>query len=137
VVAPHPYFPGGSCLRGLLDQHAELFDAVEWNAMFTRRINFNLAAVRWAERHGKPVVGNGDVHRIHQLGTTYSLVDAEPDADAICRAIAAGRVRVEAQPISFATAATTFGSLVIEDVRSLARRRPYDTAGARLNPSID
>ena len=26
------------------EQHADLFDAVEWNAMFTRRINFNLPA---------------------------------------------------------------------------------------------
>ena len=33
-----------------------------------------------------PLVGNGDVHRLHQLGTTYSLVDAIPDADAICAA---------------------------------------------------
>ena len=64
------------------------------------------------------MVGNGDVHRLSQLGTTWSLVDAEPDAGAICRAIAAGRVRVEAHPISFTTAATTMASLVIEDLRS-------------------
>jgi predicted metal-dependent phosphoesterase TrpH len=118
VIAPHPYFPGTSCLGRLLDDHAALFDAVEWNAMFTRRINFNVRAARWAARHAKPMVGNGDVHRLSQLGTTWSLVDAEPDAGAICRAIAAGRVRVDAHPISFITAATTMGSLLIEDLRS-------------------
>jgi predicted metal-dependent phosphoesterase TrpH len=141
IVAPHPWFPAPSCLRGLLDRHADLFDAVEWNAMFTRRINFNLPAARWAAQHGKPVVGNGDVHRLHQLGTTYSLVDAEPDADAICRAIAAGRVRVEAQPVSLTTAAATFASLVIDDVRNAGRpkrdRRAQEEIAIRLNPSIE
>ena len=80
VIAPHPFFPAPTCLRGLMDRHADLFDAVEYNAMFTASLNFNEQAVRWAEAHGKPLVGNGDVHRLAQLGTTYSLVDAAPDA---------------------------------------------------------
>ena len=116
VVAPHPFFPLNSCLRGQLDRHADLFDAVEWNAMFTATLNFNRRAERWAVRHGKPVVGNGDVHRLLQLGTTYSLVDAEPDADAICAAIAAGRVRVESQPLSWARATGIMSALVFGDV---------------------
>jgi predicted metal-dependent phosphoesterase TrpH len=118
VVAPHPHFPGSSCLGRCLEQHADLFDAVEWNAMFTRRINFNVRAARWAARQGKPIVGNGDVHRMSQLGTTYSLVDAEPHPDSICHAIAAGRVHLEAHPISFAAAAMTMGSLALDDLRS-------------------
>jgi len=65
---------------------------VERNAMFTRSVDFNRRAERWAARCGKPVVGNCDVHRLRQLGTTYSLVDALHDADAICEAIAAGPV---------------------------------------------
>jgi predicted metal-dependent phosphoesterase TrpH len=117
IVAPHPYFPGSSCLGRLLERHSDLFDAVEWNSMFTRRINFNLPAARWAARNGKPIVGTGDVHRMSQLGTTYSLVDAEPTADAICQAVAAGRVQVQAQPISFAAAATTMAILWMEDLR--------------------
>src|SRR5687768_9396683 len=84
VVAPHPFFPHPTCLRELLDRHADLFDAVEWNAMFTSSVDFNRAAVRWARKHGKPVVGNGDVHRLRQLGTTFSLIEAEPNADSIC-----------------------------------------------------
>src|ERR1700730_9467815 len=116
VVAPHPFFPLGSCLRGQLDRHADLFDVVELNAMFTATLNFNRRAERWAVRHGKPLVGNGDVHRLLQLGTTYSLVDAEPDADAICAAIAAGRVRVESQPLSWARATGIMSALVFGDV---------------------
>jgi predicted metal-dependent phosphoesterase TrpH len=107
VIAPHPFFPTTSCLWGLLDRHRDLFDAVEYNAMFTSSVNFNRAAERWAVRYGKPLVGNGDIHRLHQLGTTYSLVDAVPDAGAICAAIADGRVRVESTSLSWGAVART------------------------------
>ena len=116
VIAPHPFFPHPSCLRGRLDQHARLFDAVEWNAMFTASVNFNRAGDRWARKHGKPMVGNGDVHRLRQLGTTYSLVDAEPEAEAICAAIRAGRVRVEARPLSVIEAGTVFAELAFDSI---------------------
>ena len=112
VIAPHPFYPTPACLWGALDRHADLFDAVEYNAMFLRDLNFNDRAVAWARAHGKPLVGNGDVHRLRQLGTTYSLVDAAPDADAICAAVAAGRVRVEATPISWRDAASIMTDLL-------------------------
>jgi predicted metal-dependent phosphoesterase TrpH len=127
VIAPHPFFPAMCALRGALTQHADLFDAVEWNAMFTRHINFNLPAERWAHRHGKPMVGNGDVHRLEQLGTTYSLIDAKPEAGAICDAIAAGRVHVVATPHSMLTATRLMAELVTSTL--LPRRR-----GSRTDP---
>jgi predicted metal-dependent phosphoesterase TrpH len=111
VIAPHPFFPAGSALMGALDEHADLFDAVEWNAMFTRTVNFNRRAERWAARHGKPMVGNGDVHRLYQLGTCYSLVDAARHPDSICEAIRAGRVRVQARPLSALRATRTMCDL--------------------------
>ena len=107
VIAPHPFFPTTSCLWGLLDRHRDLFDAVEYNAMFTSTVNFNRAAERWAVRRGKPLVGNGDVHRLHQLGTMYSLVDALPDADAICAAVADGRVQVQGSSLTWGAVART------------------------------
>ena len=113
VVAPHPFFPASSCLLGRMNAHADLFDAVEYNAMFTASLNFNRLAERWARRHGKPMVGNGDVHRLRQLGTTYSLVDADRDAASICGAVAAGRVRVVSRPLPWADAAAIMASLLL------------------------
>ena len=113
VVAPHAYFPGTSCLRKKLERHADLFDAVERNAMFVRGLDFNQPAERFALRHGKPIVGNCDVHRLIQLGSTYSLIDAARDPDAICEAIREGRVRVESAPISWTTAARVLTSLAL------------------------
>ena len=121
VVAPHPFYPIGASLREMMDRHAHLFDAVEWNAMFTSTLNFNPKAERWARAHGKPMVGNGDVHRLRQLGTTFSLVEAEPDANAICAAIRAGRVRVETRPLSWVSAAITMSHLLAGDLTN--RRR--------------
>lgn len=113
VIAPHPFFPAPTCLRGLMDRHADLFDAVEYNGMFTPSLNFNRPAERWAQAHGKPLVGNGDVHRFAQLGTTFSFVDAERHPEAICAAIAAGRVTFEARPHSWAQAGRIIAELTL------------------------
>lgn len=123
VVAPHPFFPTRSCLRGMIDRHADVFDAVERNAMFTRALDFNRRAERWASAHGKPMVGNGDVHRLYQLGTCYSLVDAPRAADAICDAIRNGRVTVRAEPLSVARAARTMADLTAAQMRPRIRTR--------------
>jgi predicted metal-dependent phosphoesterase TrpH len=126
VVAPHPYFPLSTCLGQQLDRHAELFDAVEYNAMFTATLNFNDRAGRWAMRHGKPLVGNGDVHRLRQLGTTYSLVDAPHEAGAICEAIRRHRVHVEATALSMLTAAGLMAEMWAANFRSSAAGSPSD-----------
>ena len=104
MIAPHPYFPGLNSLFGALNRHEDLFDAVERNAMYTASLDFNRPAERWAHAHNKPVVGNGDVHRLEQLDTTYTLVDAERDPAAICAAVAAGRVRLVTRPLTWGTA---------------------------------
>jgi predicted metal-dependent phosphoesterase TrpH len=113
VVAPHPFFPHSTCLGRDLGRHADLFDAVERNAMYTRLVDFNRPAERWAARHAKPIVGNCDVHRLVQLGTTWSLVDAPPDPEAICDAIAAGRVQVESRPLTPLEAARVLGAMFL------------------------
>ena len=132
VVAPHPFFPARNCLRGDLERYGSLFDAVEHNAMFTTSIDFNRRAQRWAVEHHKPLVGNGDVHRLWQLGTTYSLVDASPDPDAICAAIAAGRVRVHSRPLTWLEAGRTLGAMWMSDI---APRRKTNTRETRANPN--
>jgi predicted metal-dependent phosphoesterase TrpH len=111
VVAPHPFYPVPSALRGWLDREIAVIDAVEVNAMFTSAIDFNAAAVAWARAHDKPIVGNTDLHLLAQMGTTYSLVDAERNADAICTAIRAGRVEVRRQALPAVRAAAIFARM--------------------------
>jgi predicted metal-dependent phosphoesterase TrpH len=133
VVAPHPFFPTSSCLRSDLDRHADLFDAIEWNAMYTASLNFNRRAERWAVRHSKPMVGNGDVHRLPQLGTSYSIVNAAPDPDAICDAVKAGRVQVETRPLAWHHAVSLFTSMLAGDLLPRWPARPSPAcSGAAL-----
>ena len=135
VIAAHPFFPGGSCLgHALMDRHVDLFDAVEHNAMFTRGLNFNAAAHRWARTHRKPIVGNGDVHRLRQLGSTFTLVDAAPNPEAICAAVRQDKVTLVAQPLSWLTAAWVMSQMFSGDVMNLLRPRLSDrfsVAGSR------
>jgi predicted metal-dependent phosphoesterase TrpH len=108
VVAPHAFYPTPSALRRDMDGQVALVDAVEVNAMYIRGFDFNRRAIAWAKRHQKPLVGNTDVHLLEQMGTTYSLVDAEHDADALCEAIRRGRVEVRSAPLSPIRAADFF-----------------------------
>jgi hypothetical protein len=129
VVAPHPFYPLPNALRGALDQHADLVDAVEINSMYTRLVDFNRRAIRWAREHGKPLVGNTDLHRLSQLGTTWSEVDvaAHSGPDAIVDAIRAGRVRAETTPMTFVGLAWTFAKMVASGPhapRAQAVRKP-------------
>jgi predicted metal-dependent phosphoesterase TrpH len=121
VIAPHPFFPHSSSLGRRLEERAELFDAVEWSYFWTGGINFNARAARWARAHGKPIVGNSDLHDIRQLGRTYSRVFAEPEPDAICQAIREGRVSLETSPVPKSELARVLLGMALQDVKQAAR----------------
>ena len=89
--------------------------------MYTRLVDFNRRAIRWARAHGKPLVGNTDLHLLDQMGTTYSLVDAEPQADAICDAIRAGRVEVRTEPLPSMRAARLFSGMCWGGIKGSAQ----------------
>jgi predicted metal-dependent phosphoesterase TrpH len=123
VVAPHAMYPHPSAIgRKLLDRHADLIDALEVNALYTRISDFNRPAIAWARERGKPLVGNSDLHTLDQLGRTYSLVDAQATPDAICAAIRAGRVEVRTEPLSVARAGWVFGRMVVEGLAGRGQR---------------
>ncbi|MBI3932372.1 MAG: PHP domain-containing protein [Acidobacteria bacterium] len=113
VIAPHPFFPAPKCLNGKLRENLDVFDAVEFSHFYTRTVDFNRRAVDYARRMGLPLVGTSDCHRLWQLGTTYSLVDAEARTiPAVFAAIRAGRVRVVTAPLEPLRALARLGSRV-------------------------
>jgi predicted metal-dependent phosphoesterase TrpH len=123
VIAPHPFYPRSKGLGRLMDRHASLIDAVEVHGFYPRGVNiFNDRARQWAAAHGKALVGNGDVHRFVQLGMTYSIVEADPDARSICDAIRAGRVEVHSRPFGWIRLLALFVDIMVTESRS--RRRP-------------
>lgn len=137
VIAPHPFFPGRSCLGAAMDLHAELFDAVEWSYFWTTAADFNTRAARWAAAQGKPVVGNSDLHDIRQLGRTFTCVDAPKDADAICTAVREGRVELRTQPVPYAELIPVYGGLMMRGwINGFRRRRAAGPPSSPERPAV-
>jgi hypothetical protein len=113
VIAPHPFFPGRSCLQEALDRHAALFDAVEWSYFWTREVDFNARAAHWASARGLPLVGNSDMHDIRQFGRTFTLVDAPREAGAICDAVRGGRIELRTEPVPYVPLTRVFGGMMV------------------------
>ncbi len=100
VVAPHPYYPATYSLRNRLKRNIEMFDAIEVSGFYLSGLDFNDHARQIARVHRKPLVGNGDVHQLWQLGRTFSWIYSEPSIPAILDAVKRGAVRVESSPLS-------------------------------------
>ena len=99
IVAPHPYFPSLIALRGMLKRHVNLFDAVEHCHCYTKRLDFNRPAIKFAKEHNLPMIGTSDAHQRCQFHTTYSLIEAELDPESIIQAVKSGKVRIITRPL--------------------------------------
>ena len=106
VLAPHPFYPHPSCLGSIMNEHVDLIDAVEWCMIHVNwlpsRINPNLRAVRWAKKHGKPLVACSDAHTLTAIGKNPSTVEAdELTIESIFDGIRAGRVSFHRKSLDF------------------------------------
>ncbi len=99
IIAPHPYFPGTYSLNGYLLRYMHLFDALEYCHFYSPIINFNQKAVEVCRRYGFPLIGNSDSHFLSQLGTTYSLIYAEKNLEAVFSAIRQNKIKVATRPL--------------------------------------
>ena len=99
IIAPHPYFPGIYSLNGYLLKHLNLFDALEYCHFYSPKINFNQRAIEVSQAFGFPLVGNSDAHFLSQLGTTYSLIYAEKNLEAVFAAIRLNKIKVASRPL--------------------------------------
>ena len=100
IIAPHPFYPRAYCLKEKLEEHIQVFDAVEYAHLHFRWLNFNNKAVEIAEKYNLPLVGTSDSHDLRQLNTTYSLIEAEKTIPAIIDAVRNKRIDVVTRPLS-------------------------------------
>jgi hypothetical protein len=101
VIAPHAFFPGFTCLRGLLEKNPDVFDAIEYSGFQIQGLDYNRRSVVFSKETGKPLVGFGDIHYLWQLGRTFTWIYAEPDLQSIISAIKQGLVRIQISPLSW------------------------------------
>ncbi len=105
VIAPHAFFPGPTCLKGLLEKNLDLFDAIECSGFRVRGMDFNRRSELLAAQSQKPLVGNGDIHHLWQLDRTFTWIYSEPGVQPILRAVKQGFVRVQKSPLTWLEAA--------------------------------
>lgn len=115
VVAPHPYFPGFKSLFQLLDEYHYLFDAIEFSAFYNNFFNPNVRAIEASQKYGKPLIACSDTHNLWQLGTSYTLVEAEPSSEAIIKAIKKDRIKIWSRPLRLTTMARIMANFLLAD----------------------
>lgn len=126
IIAPHPFYPKSYCLQEKLEQHIQLFDAIEYSHLHFRLLNFNKKAVAIAERYHLPLVGTSDTHQLSQLHTTYSLVDAEKSVPAILQAVRKKQVEVVTQSLSHQQLFKRSGYFIFGVIKRLFKPPPQD-----------
>jgi hypothetical protein len=112
-------------------KNLELFDALEYCHFYSPRINFNDKAVAVSKSYGVPLVGNSDTHFLPQLGTTYSLVHAEKDPEAIFEAIRQKKIEIITRPLSHLEMGTFLGRFFSMKIPR-KKMDPLSQKGSRL-----
>lgn len=100
VVAPHPFFPGSTCLRELLKKHVDVFDGVEFSQFHNPKLNFNKKGVVFAKKYNLPLIATSDLHLLNNFGKQFSLVNAKKDIDSVISSIKKGKVKIVSSPLS-------------------------------------
>jgi len=136
VIAPHPFFPGGTSLDRLLEQNLDVFDAFEYSGFEIRGVNFNRRVVELAEKTGKPLVACADVHHLYQLGRTFTWIYAEPNPHSILGAVKHGSVRIEKSLLSWSEAAGWWATALWRFVFPV-NSRPFWKTPRKLSPARD
>lgn len=100
VVAPHPFFKDKTCLGKDLIKNIDLFDGIEYSHFYNHLVNWNKKAVKVAKEFDKPLVGGSDCHLMNlQFNRTYSLVNANKEADSVFEAVRDKKIEVFSNPL--------------------------------------
>ncbi|MFH1917348.1 MAG: PHP-associated domain-containing protein [Nanoarchaeota archaeon] len=100
VIAPHTFYRHQLIRKRLgdvLEQHMKAFDAIEFCHFYYKFLTYNPPAKRLAEKYNLPLIGTGDVHRLYQMGYTFTIIDAKKDAKDVLTAIKKGKVKLVTQ----------------------------------------
>ena len=124
IVAPHPFYPVGHSLKGDLERHIDVFDAIEYAQIHLAWLNPNKRAEAVARKHGKTIIANSDSHNLQMFGRHYTLVDAEPTVTSIFRAIREGRVEWHSPHV------TLWECLQMLVIDPLLERKPGETVNS-------
>jgi len=126
VMAPHPFYPHPTCLGRVMSDHADCIDAVEWCAIHVNwipgRVNPNLRAARWANKHHKTLIACSDAHTLRDIGSNASTVEADDFSIAsLFAGIRAGHVTFHRRALDLAPLIYATGKAMSSQPRHIGR----------------
>lgn len=102
ILAPHPYFGTPYCLGHKLEEHIEIFDAIEQSWFYSRSINRNSKAKAIARKYNRPYLATSDTHELKILDKGYATIEtSEKTAAAIFAAIRNNHFENYSKPSKF------------------------------------
>jgi hypothetical protein len=125
LIAPHPYYPGGTALREYLEPNIDLFDAIEYSNFYRRNLNFwNKKAKKIAEKYELPLVGNSDTHVLPYVDSTHTLIRAERNIPSIFEAIRSNNIRLHTAPRHMVSILKMLQFAFFQELRDRKKARP-------------
>ena len=126
VIAPHPYYPGSASLGEKLDQHNDVFDAIEFCWLHTSLLTFNTRAKKAAKNYNKPLIATSDSHYLEFFGNAYTLVHTKKaDAKEIFTAIKSGKYERHSPKIGLISAIRVGMRIIIELITLQSKKNKY------------
>ena len=113
VIAPHPFHYKNICLMDRVIKHLSLFDAWEYSFFYLKILNPNKKTLKLAKKYKKPVVGGSDVHKLKDLGRTYTLIDSSLEINEVFKAIKSGKTKVVTKPLGYFEFIKIFSRFII------------------------
>ena len=111
IITPHPFF-GRASIGKKLEKYIDVIDGIEHSSYYSKLINRNKQAVKIAKKFNKPLVGNSDAHYLYQIGSNYTLIDAEKTIDSVIKAIKENKIKLETNPIPMSKFIKIFVNLI-------------------------
>lgn len=77
ILAPHPYYKTPYCLGRKLKKYKDIFDAIEFSWFYTKHVDLNKKAARFAKEQNIPYVSTSDLHDLRFMHTSYANVEVD------------------------------------------------------------
>lgn len=107
AVVPHPFQRTRHGVGAVEDVDAvETYNSRLFTGLANRR------ARRFARKNGLPELAGSDAHIAEMVGRAYTVIDSEPDADALVEAIKQGRTETHGKRTPWTLSARQFGARI-------------------------
>ena len=129
AIAPHPFYQTSACLGKELLRNIQYFDGIEYSHFYLNQFNFfNKKALEIAKKYNKTLVGTSDMHRLFQMGYTFSLVDSEKNIDSILESVRKNNIELKTKSFPYIPFSRIFLSILLSSIKRKIDRKEFDNS---------